>query len=240
MRTAIQLFTLRDDYSDKESFKRVLGEIKEMGYEGVEFAGYAGMQAGELREYLKEISLVPVSAHCSAEDISVNADKTFSFLKELGCGCAVLAYSETDSIEKVEETCGILKKAEEKAAEYGIKVGYHNHSHEFRPLPDGSLPIERIAKSSCLEPVTYWVYYAGTDPAGFLTENADNIILVHLKDGDSDGHPLALGEGVNKIREIVKASEKIGMDWLIVENDNPVPDGLKDAERSIKYLKKLL
>ena len=28
------------------------------------------------------------------------------------------------------------------------------------------------------------------------------------------------------------------MDWVIVENDDPVPDGISDVTRSIQYLKK--
>ena len=89
-----------------------------------------------------------------------------------------------------------------------------------------------------MQDISLHVDESWTEPAVFTCVNIPDH-YAFLKT-DSDGHPLALGEGVNKIREIVKASEKIGMDWLIVENDNPVPDGLKDAERSIKYLKKLL
>ena len=41
----------------------------------------------------------------------------------------------------------------------------------------------------------------------------------------------------NDIADILKASEKIGTEWVIVENDNPVPDGLSDVRRSMEWIK---
>ena len=46
-----------------------------------------------------------------------------------------------------------------------------------------------------------------------------------------------LGEGCNHIQSILDAAAEIGLDWVIVENDNPVPDGLSDMVRSIQNLK---
>ena len=45
MKAAIQLFTVRDDYKNPSELKKVLRKIKEMGYEGVEFAGFGGLSA---------------------------------------------------------------------------------------------------------------------------------------------------------------------------------------------------
>lgn len=237
MKAAIQLFTVRDDYKNPSELKKVLRKIKEMGYEGVEFAGFGGLSADEMKAALDELSLVPVSAHFGSDDISIKADENFSYLQKIGCHFAILAYADTSTVENTEKVCSLLKDAAKKAAEYEITLGYHNHYHEFRTLSDGSMPIEHISKASHLEPDTYWVHYSGNDPMKFLNDNEDNIILVHLKDGDGSGHPCALGEGENTIPEIVRTAEKIGMEWIIVENDDPVPNGIEDAERSIKYLK---
>lgn len=50
----------------------------------------------------------------------------------------------------------------------------------------------------------------------------------------------ALGEGNCDIPEVVRAAKDIGIEWLIVENDDPVPNGLDDIGRSIKYLKSII
>ena len=61
-------------------------------------------------------------------------------------------------------------------------------------------------------------------------------MLIHIKDG-IDGSPKALGEGQNDLKAIVKATKEIGLEWLILENDNPSPDGLSDITRSMNWLK---
>ena len=37
-----------------------------------------------------------------------------------------------------------LAKGAEAAAPHGLKVAWHNHDFEYRPLPDGSRPIDHI------------------------------------------------------------------------------------------------
>ena len=51
------------------------------------------------------------------------------------------------------------------------------------------------------------------------------------------GTPCALGEGENDIAAVIDAAKAIGLEWIIVENDDPVPDGISDVTRSMTYLK---
>ena len=61
-------------------------------------------------------------------------------------------------------------------------------------MEKGILPIDVIGGCCSLEIDTYWSFHAGIDNYKFITENKDNIILLHIKDG-IDGKPKALGEG---------------------------------------------
>ena len=65
----------------------------------------------------------------------------------------------------------------------------------------------------------------------------ERIGLLHLKDGSRDGHPCAIGEGEADIRAVLEAARDMGAEWVIVENDNPVPDGFSDVARSMDTLK---
>ena len=49
MKIAVQLYSVRDCISNAEDFFKVLEEIKAMGYEGVEFAGFHGVDAASLK-----------------------------------------------------------------------------------------------------------------------------------------------------------------------------------------------
>ena len=130
----------------------------------------------------------------------------------------------------------VVKAARAAAEPHGITLAYHNHSHEFEPLPDGVRPIDRIAGFCKLEPDTYWVYNSRVDPYQYLKDHAQDVALVHLKDGDENGNPCAIGEGKNDILGILRASAEIGVEWVVVENDDPTPDGLSDVQRSIEWI----
>ena len=70
-----------------------------------------------------------------------------------------------------------------------------------------------------------------------MREHRERIGLLHLKDGNAEGIPCAIGEGCNPVQPILDAAKELGMEWVIIENDDPVPDGLSDMKRSIDHLK---
>ena len=88
----------------------------------------------------------------------------------------------------------ILGNAQKYAMEkYGMKVYYHNHCEEFKPLRNKQLPIDVIGSYCSLEIDTYWSYFAGADNRSLLLDKKDNIVHIHVKDG-INGKPKALGE----------------------------------------------
>jgi sugar phosphate isomerase/epimerase len=62
MKKAIQLYSVRDHIKTGEDMLNVLGRVKEIGYEGVEFAGYFGLSAEVLKKRLDELGLKAVGA----------------------------------------------------------------------------------------------------------------------------------------------------------------------------------
>ena len=106
-------------------------------------------------------------------------------------------------------------------------------------LEDGQLPINIIGDRCSLEIDTYWSFHAGEDNRALLNEKKDNITLIHVKDG-IDGKPKALGEGNCDIPTVIAAAKEIGLEWIIVENDDPVPPGFEDITRSLNYLKTII
>ncbi|MDF2543305.1 MAG: Xylose isomerase domain protein barrel [Herbinix sp.] len=237
MKIGLQLYTVRDSYSGQHEFKEVLRKVKQLGYDGVEFAGYVGFAADELKEFLDEIGLGAISSHKGLHELEYNLTEELEYVTKLGCKYLVCAYAQTTNQEDMERVTRIMSNAYTKGKEYGIEVLYHNHSNEFLPLSDGTLPINMISDVCKLELDTFWAFNAQVEPCSYLRKNADKISLVHLKDGSFEGNPCAIGEGYNNIKGIVAMTEKLGKEWLIVENDHPTPDGLSDVGRSIAFLK---
>lgn len=237
MKIGLQLFTIRDTYRNANEFKECLKKVKELGYDGVEFRGYAGMAAEELKAFLDDLGLEAISSHHSLDELEFKLDEMVQYNKALGCKYMVCAKAPTGNREEVDHAVKVMSAAKKTVADNGMELLYHNHSHEFKKLENGSLPLVLIGESCNLELDTYWVFYAGVEPCSFIREHADNISLIHLKDGNFEGVPCAIGEGYNNIKGISEMSQRIGMEWLIVENDKPTPDGLSDVGRSIRYLK---
>lgn len=240
MKYALQLYSVRDGIKNGADLLSALGKVRQIGYEGVEFAGVQKLPAETLRERLDELGLTCVGAHISLDDFKPrHLEKTLAYYRTLGCQQVGVGGADIFEEKKLAKALEILENANREAEKIGMKVYFHNHTHEFAPPAKSDNPawvIDRLKQACYLQVDTYWSFYAGVDTPALLRENRDRICLVHLKDGN-DGTPCAIGEGQNDIAAILKASEEIGMEWVIIENDDPVPDGLSDVARSLQYLK---
>ncbi len=241
MKIAVQVYSVREHINDTETLLKALEEIKKIGYDGVEFAGYFGTDAATIKAKLDEIGLVAVGGHIGLDDFKEDKlAETIEFQNTLGVKAIGVGGAPHSTMEEAVNTGDVLGAAQKYAMDkYGMKVYYHNHCEEFKPLENGLLPIDVIGERCSLEIDTYWSFHAGEDNYKLITEKKDNIVLLHVKDG-IDGKPMALGEGNCDIPAVVKAAKDIGMEWLIVENDDPVPTGFEDIARSIKYLKSII
>lgn len=237
MKIAVQLYSVRDCIHNAEDFFKVLEEIKAMGYEGVEFAGFHGVDAASLKAKLDEVGLVPVGAHMGIEDyLPEKIEETVAYHKTLGTLYSGVGGAAHDTVEECEYAAKALAYGAEKL---GIPTYYHNHTEEFTPLENGKIGMEIFAEHTKLEVDTYWSHCAGMDNYKYITENKDDICLLHVKDG-LNRKPLSLGDGDCDVAAVVKAAKDAGIEWLVVENDDPVPNGIEDVKRSINYLKTLI
>ncbi len=139
MKLYAQMYSLRED--NEKDFKASLKAIAEMGYDGVEFAGYYDMPLSELKPYMEALGLETLSAHVGLELLQNDLDNQVHMLKELGAKYIVCPYTEMNSVESARSFAAILSDIGKKTAAEGLPLLYHNHNHEF--LSDqGSTPIE--------------------------------------------------------------------------------------------------
>ncbi len=240
MKLAVQLYTLRDDYSNGEEFLKILEKVKAIGFDGVEFAGYAGLEPEVIKAKLDELGLEAVGCHIGVDNFKPETiDETIKTAKTLGMKYIGTGGAPHGTKEEVDELVKIYSYANELGAKEGFKFYYHNHTEEFELEFDGKLCMDRIADGAYLELDTYWSYCGGADNYDYITSNADKIILLHIKDG-INRKPMALGEGDNDLLSVFKAAKETGIEWLILENDEPVPNGIDDITRSMKYFKENL
>ena len=237
MKFAVQLYSVRDHIKDGNDMLEILGKVKEIGFDGVEFAGYFNLSAEELRARCDELGLEVVGSHMSLDDFRPEKlGETLAFGKALGAKYLGVGGAPHSTYEEALETGKVLGYASTKAKEFGMDTYYHNHTEEFTELKDGKNAMDIISGEGCkLELDTYWSFCAGIDNTEYLKAHKDKIILIHIKDGVAR-KPMALGEGENDLKNVVAGVNAVGLDWVVLENDDPVPTGLEDVTRSYKWL----
>lgn len=235
MKFAIQLYSLRDAIKSKEDFFDCLTKVKDAGFDGVEFAGYHDVPARELRAKLDELGLVAVGTHQGVENYNEeNLEKTIEFSRELGLKYIGVGGAPHATVDECEYAANILKTASEKS---GFVTYYHNHTEEFTPLENGKTAMEIFAEKIKVEIDTYWSFVAGVDNYSYITEHADDICLIHLKDG-VDRTPCTLKQGNNDLDAVIRAAKDNNIEWVIYENDQPRPDPITDMYESAKVINK--
>ncbi len=239
MKFAIQMYTLRHHIQSPEDMLNILGEVKKMGFDGVEFAGFADVPADAMKARLDELGLVCVGAHMGLGDFEPeNLASTLATAKTLGAKTVGIGGADTKTEESLSHVLDVMGRAHEAAAKEGIRVYFHNHTEEFKAPLFATKPgtiFDRLKAVCDMQVDTYWSFVAGQDNYKLITENKDRIVHLHIKDGVGD-LPKALGEGNNDLPLVVRAAKDAGIEWLILENDDPVPDGLSDVARSMKWL----
>ncbi len=192
---AIQLYSLRD-YMDKD-FEGTLKKVKELGYDGVEFAGLYGQDPKAVKAMCDEIGLVPVSAHIPLQDfIDQGIDTVLDTYETVGVKYFAIPYlteerrpggprfmDETDP----ENTVAVMKKIGEAAAKRGMLQLYHNHDFEFTAKINGKYALEVLYESIPAEHLaseldTCWVNIGGEIPAEYILKYEGRAPIVHLKD----------------------------------------------------------
>ncbi len=245
-RIGLQLYTLREAMS--VDFVGTLEKVAAIGYRGVEFAGYGGFSAKELRHITSELGITPVSSHLPL-DLLKNTEQELEYAKELGLSyvvCPWLPEELRKTMEQYRQLAETLEQIGEKCARQGIILCYHNHAFEFELTSDtGVNALDEIyANTSAVhlqaELDTYWVAKGNLDPLAYLRKYAKRCPLVHLKDmaNDETRSFAELGRGTLDIPAIIETASASGADWLIVEQDVCNGDPLESVAISFDYLRK--
>jgi sugar phosphate isomerase/epimerase len=127
----------------------------------------------------------------------------------------------------------------------------HTHGYEFAPYKDGTLfdliMAETNPKYVSFQMDIFWVAHAGQDPVKLMQKYSHRWKLMHLK-GMRDSTPTGLftghsdvtndvpiGEGKISFPPLLRAAEKAGVTWYIIEDESPVSE--QQIPQSLNYLK---
>ena len=264
---ALQLYSVREQL--KADFKGTLQAVKNMGYDGVEFAGLYGHSYADVKAMCDEVGLKVISAHVSITDMEQGGEELFEGYAYLGCKTIVIPHPGNYSNNGIptEKLFNFIREYSPIAKKYGMHIAYHNHDTEFNMIEDkhgldylydNTSPEQLIAQLD-----TCWVNVGGEDPAEYIKKYGNRAVNVHFKDfsGEKGENMYALigtdgkeqgeqqgefelrpvGYGVQNFPAMVKALDDTDIEWIIIEMDEPSmgKTRLECAEMGINYLRSI-
>lgn len=243
MELSLQLYTVREETA--RDFTGTLEKVAAIGYTGVEFAGYGNIPASEMKNTLDRLGLAAVGSHVGIARLKSNLEDEIAYNLEIGNKYIICPYNIYANREDYVNTARFLNEAGEKCLKNGLRLGYHNHAHEFQSF-DGEYGLDILYKETNHEYLfaeidICWVNRAGLDPAEYIKKYAGRCPLIHLKDRkDTEDICFAeVGDGIVDIPSVIKAGKESGAEYFIVEQDRSARLSLDSARISFENIKKM-
>ncbi|WP_143307066.1 sugar phosphate isomerase/epimerase family protein [Chitinophaga vietnamensis] len=284
----IQLYTLRDQL-DKDP-KGAIAKVAKIGYSEVEtYGGYKGpgdkgtfwgLSTKQLKALLQQHHLSTPSGHYMLNDYLLPGNGNDEALKaqidiaaELGQRYLVVPvlplplWDKKVTSDDYKFMAAQLNKAGELCKKSNLKIAYHNHYWEFKPLTDtGGTGYDILLKETnpalvSFELDLFWAEKSGQDPLKLFAEAPGRFFAWHVKDMDKNntgsltaagtenktsmellsGVTFAeVGTGSINFREIFAKAKEAGVKYLYVEQDRITKDPFESIKESYTYVKNKL
>ncbi len=236
----VQLYSLRDQC--QTDLPGMLTAVSRIGYKGVEFAGYHGRSAKELRKMLDDNGLVACGTHTPYESVlPAKLEETIEFNRGIGNKFLIVPWMQAKSKDEWLQKAAMFNELADKLKSQDMWIGYHAHAHDFEKF-DGETAwdiffgntkpavIMQLDTSNCCE--------GGADPLAVLQKYPGRVRSVHIK-AHGGGPDAVISEDKIDWPKIFEFCEtKGGTQWYVLEHESS-KDPLKAVTRSFEALKKL-
>ncbi len=234
---ALQLWSVREDV--KRDFAATVAAVAEIGYAGVELAGYGNLDAKGAKAALDAAGLRVAGLHASYASLRGDLSAVVGDALLFGSRHVTCSWWQPEQITSAaacERIGELLAEIGRTFRAYGIQFGFHNHASEFRVF-NGRPAFEWILGAAAprdlaAELDVYWAHHAGYSPAKFLRDHGARIPLVHLKDEKE------LGGGPVDFDQVFAAADAVGAaEWFIIEQEEYSHAPIKSVRLCFEQMK---
>lgn len=191
------------------------------------------------------------------EMLEEQAEDLGKYCKENGIFYVVISFLNYGNIDDIYEKIGLIRRTAAILEPYKVQIVQHNHEHDVIPITDRDgieKPIidvfleQLLPQELMLEVDTGWLQYAGVDPAEYIREKIDRIMILHLKDICKDYKSVSreeifvpCGEGIINFPEIFNTIPDGKKSTLLYVIDQDASSGniIDDLLKAIQYFKNL-
>lgn len=236
----LQLYSLRTQC--QTDLPGTLKSVSQIGYKGVEFAGYHGRGARELRKMLDDNGLVACGSHTPIDSLQKDKiNETVEFNQVIGNKFLICPYMTGKSRQEWLDNAKFFNNLANQVEPQGLFVGYHAHAHDFEQLDGQSAwdiffgntqpsVIMQLDTSNCRE--------GGADPLTVLKKYPGRARTIHIK-AHSAGPEAVIPEGDIDWNAIFQFCEGPGKtEWYVVEHETS-KDPLDTVKRTFAALQRL-
>ncbi|MFW6061166.1 MAG: sugar phosphate isomerase/epimerase family protein [Phycisphaeraceae bacterium] len=249
-RIGAQMYTLRDHCKTASDIAKSCEKLKNMGFEAIQAsaAGFNELSAKELKQILDDTGLACVATHKSLDEMR-DIEAVVDYHKTLDCELTAIGGNRGETQAEWQSFIQEFNDLGQKLAARGLKIGYHNHSHEWAPFggaaPDAIRPIDLLVDglddSVWFELDTYWIAHGGGDPTAWIERVADRIPAVHVKDmtitAEREQKMCEVGSGNLNWPAILSACQSAGVEWYLIERDRGDLDPFESLKISLENLR---
>ena len=168
IRMASPLYIVRQD-CEKDLFA-VLRRLAEAGFDGIEFLGFFGHGAKEVRQKHAALGLAAQGNHVPYQDRAADPKTLRDLHQEVACEYLTDADLPLADFAKVAES---LDRIADLARARGMRLLFHNHDGELIDRVEGKAALQYILDNTrpetlALEPDLGWMEVGGGDCAWYL------------------------------------------------------------------------
>ena len=237
----LQLYSVREQC--QTDLPGTLGSVSKIGYRAVEFAGYYGHSAKDLRKLLDDNGLVTCGTHTPYE--SVQGDKlkeTLEFNRTIGNKFLIVPWmNEAKSKQAWLDRAKLFNEIADQVKSDGMWVGYHAHAHDFKQIEGVSAwdlffgntkaeVVMQLDTSNCCD--------GGADPVAVLKKYPGRAKTIHIK-AHGAGPEAVIGEDKIDWKGVFKFCEgRGGTQWYVVEHETS-KDPIDAVRRNYAALKRM-
>jgi sugar phosphate isomerase/epimerase len=255
----VQLYSFREQF--KQDVPGTLAKVRALGFKEVELAGTYGLTAERFRQLLDSVGLQATAMHAGYEMLRDSLPAVLAQAKTLGVqyvGTAWIPHPNGPIDEAIaRKAAADFNKWGAAAKEQGLQFFYHMHGYEFKPGPNGVLPMDLLMQQTDSNNVkfemdVFWITRPGADAAAWLRKYPSRWRLMHIKDmkqgtatnvhtgsAPPDSTEVPAGTGMIDYKAVLKAAKEIGLEKYYIEDETidpfaTVPQTIRWLE-SVKY-----
>jgi len=259
---AIQLYSVRDRIGSfntttdnyKVDYTVILKELAQMGYTGVEAAGYTdgnfyGRSPEQFKKDVEGSGLKVLSSHLNKpltdEELSSGNyfeslkwwDKCIADHKAAGMTYIVMPWlSVPKTVKDLKTYCEYFNEVGKRCRQNGMYFGYHNHTQEFEKVEDQVIMYDYMIENTNPEYVffemdVYWTVMGKNSPVDYFKKYPGRFKVLHIKDHREIGQ-----SGMVGFDAIFKNAGTAGVEHIVVEMEGATTTIEEGLKISVDYL----